>query len=267
MLKRFLVAVLSYMAMVVMGQSLYTLSDVAKHASVQDCWMVLNGTQVYNFTTYLSKHPGGTAMVPYCGKDGSLAFDAIKNHGPAAIALESAYLIGMLSGAPPTPPPPPPPPPPPVLVDLLPHNDTSHFARHAYLASRDLKQCLACHAVGKQGRQTAVAHGVRVFPLPRGGDWDDDHRNERRWSRFTGPVACYTSPYMSPSHMHPDPYGDTLYPEQICTGRGNSKAIGLGIYNNGTPIRCSDCHSRYRDHERVAAPAASGTVPKSGKKD
>jgi cytochrome b involved in lipid metabolism len=73
----------------------YTLADVAKHASASDCWMVLNSNQTYNFTAYIASHPGGTAMVPYCGKDGTQAFSGLP-HSARAIALQPTYLIGNL---------------------------------------------------------------------------------------------------------------------------------------------------------------------------
>ena len=41
----------------------YTLADVAKHATATDCWMVLNTNKVYNFTPFVSMHPGGSSMV------------------------------------------------------------------------------------------------------------------------------------------------------------------------------------------------------------
>ena len=46
----------------------YTLADVAKHATPADCWMVLNNTEVYNVTAFLSLHPAGAGpMTPFCG--------------------------------------------------------------------------------------------------------------------------------------------------------------------------------------------------------
>ena len=78
----------------------YTLADVAKHATAADCWMVLNTTKVYNFTPFVSMHPGGSAMVPYCGKEGDSGFASVP-HSSNAVALETTYLIGSLAAAPP----------------------------------------------------------------------------------------------------------------------------------------------------------------------
>jgi hypothetical protein len=77
----------------------YTLADVAKHATAADCWMVLNATKVYNFTPFVSMHPGGSTMVPYCGKNGDPGFASV-NHSSNAVALETTYLIGALVAAP-----------------------------------------------------------------------------------------------------------------------------------------------------------------------
>jgi cytochrome b involved in lipid metabolism len=77
----------------------YTLADVAQHATATDCWMVLNTTKVYNVTAYIPVHPGGNAMVPYCGKDGTQAFNNV-GHSSNAVALEATYFIGNLVTAP-----------------------------------------------------------------------------------------------------------------------------------------------------------------------
>jgi len=77
----------------------YTLADVAKHATAADCWMVLNTSKVYNFTAFISMHPGGNTMVPYCGKDGTAAFVGVP-HSANAVALETPYFIGNLVTAP-----------------------------------------------------------------------------------------------------------------------------------------------------------------------
>jgi len=74
----------------------YTLADVVKHNTQADCWMILNNTQVYNFTTFLGLHPVGAGpMVPFCGANGTAAFNAV-GHSTRAIGLEPQYLIGNL---------------------------------------------------------------------------------------------------------------------------------------------------------------------------
>jgi uncharacterized protein YjdB len=91
----------------------YTLTDVAKHATQADCWMVLNSNKVYNVTAFLAIHPAGAAvMLPYCGKDGTPGFASVP-HSSNAVALEATYFIGNLVSAPL-----------PIAVSLAPTNAT-----------------------------------------------------------------------------------------------------------------------------------------------
>lgn len=74
----------------------YTMTDVAKHNTSTDCWIVLNKTEVYNVTSFLSVHPAGPSPItPYCGADATSAFNAV-GHSSSAIAEEASYLIGNL---------------------------------------------------------------------------------------------------------------------------------------------------------------------------
>jgi uncharacterized protein YjdB len=74
----------------------YTLAQVATHHTATDCWIILNKTEVYNVTTYLSKHPAGAGPItPYCGADATTAFNNV-GHSSGAVALEATYLIGNL---------------------------------------------------------------------------------------------------------------------------------------------------------------------------
>src|SRR6202008_969576 len=74
----------------------YTLADVAKHNTATDCWIILNKTEVYNVTTFLSIHPAGAGPItPYCGADATTAFNNV-NHSAGAVAEEATYLVGNL---------------------------------------------------------------------------------------------------------------------------------------------------------------------------
>jgi hypothetical protein len=77
----------------------YTAAEVALHATATDCWMILNTNKVYNFTPFVSMHPGGNVMVAYCGKIGDPGFASVP-HSQHAVALEATYLIGSLAAAP-----------------------------------------------------------------------------------------------------------------------------------------------------------------------
>jgi len=74
----------------------YTLAQVATHNSSTDCWIILNKTEVYNVTAFLSIHPAGAGPItPYCGKDATAAFNAV-GHSSGAVSEEATYLVGNL---------------------------------------------------------------------------------------------------------------------------------------------------------------------------
>merc|ERR1711908_148035 len=66
-------------------------SEVAKHTTKTDCWVVVSG-QVLNVTNFLSQHPGGElAILTFAGKDATEEFnmihppDVIPKYAPDAI--------------------------------------------------------------------------------------------------------------------------------------------------------------------------------------
>ena len=74
-----------------------TLTEVAKHNTAADCWSVVN-KNVYDLTSYVSSHPGGSAVIKaICGKDGSEAFSG--QHGGAATptSVLASFKLGALS--------------------------------------------------------------------------------------------------------------------------------------------------------------------------
>lgn len=74
----------------------YTLAQVATHNSSTNCWIILNNTEVYNVTAFLSIHPAGPGPItPYCGKDATAAFNGV-NHSSGAVSEEATYLVGNL---------------------------------------------------------------------------------------------------------------------------------------------------------------------------
>merc|ERR1719191_2036940 len=69
----------------------YSLDEVAKHNTKDDCWVVVSG-EVLNVTNFLSSHPGGElAIVTFAGKDATEEFnmihppDVIPKYAPDAI--------------------------------------------------------------------------------------------------------------------------------------------------------------------------------------
>ena len=78
------------------GKTSFTISDVAKHATAESCWSIVNN-EVYDLTTWISKHPGGSeAILSICGKDASSAFND-QHGGQKRPANELAgFIIGDL---------------------------------------------------------------------------------------------------------------------------------------------------------------------------
>lgn len=77
--------------------AIYTMEEVAKHATSNDCWAVIDG-HVYDLTQWVAKHPGGAgAIEAICGKDGSAKFGG-KHGGNEKIANRLAsFKIGSLA--------------------------------------------------------------------------------------------------------------------------------------------------------------------------
>lgn len=71
----------------------YTAADVALHNKSSNCWMIVQG-KVYDATTYVSSHPGGSTLLSGCGKDATSMFASI--HSPNAYHILDAYFIGNL---------------------------------------------------------------------------------------------------------------------------------------------------------------------------
>ena len=74
----------------------YTLEEVGKHTTENDCWVVVNG-EVLNVTSFLSKHPGGKAVILlYAGKDASTEFNMF--HKADVVSKYAAdIIIGTLA--------------------------------------------------------------------------------------------------------------------------------------------------------------------------
>jgi len=78
-----------------------TLSEIAKHTTSSDCWMIISG-KVYSVGSYASAHPGGSrAILSFCGKDGTVAFQTKGgkgSHSQNAVNLLASYYIGDVGG-------------------------------------------------------------------------------------------------------------------------------------------------------------------------
>lgn len=77
--------------------AVFTPEEVAKHNTVEDCWMIIKGG-VYDITAYFSIHPGGTrALLKFAGKDGT---ENVQFHSANMMKiLDTYFYIGKLKGA------------------------------------------------------------------------------------------------------------------------------------------------------------------------
>lgn len=71
----------------------YTAAEVATHTTQDDCWTIVNGN-VYDLTSFISRHPGGESnIMKLCGIDGTATFTAQHGgQGSPESRLESLYL-------------------------------------------------------------------------------------------------------------------------------------------------------------------------------
>lgn len=77
----------------------YSLKDVARHATANDCWMAIGG-KVYDFSAYIPQHPSlPEVMTRHCGTEATRAFetkDRGRPHGDYAKGLLAKYELGTL---------------------------------------------------------------------------------------------------------------------------------------------------------------------------
>jgi len=66
--------------------------EVAKHATKDDCWMILQG-KVYNLTPYMDFHPGGVdELLRAAGKDGTVLFQKTHAWVNTEYLLDACFL-------------------------------------------------------------------------------------------------------------------------------------------------------------------------------
>jgi succinate dehydrogenase/fumarate reductase flavoprotein subunit/predicted heme/steroid binding protein len=72
----------------------FTIDEIAKHNSKEDCWVAING-QTLNVTDFLENHPGGPkAILLYAGKDASEEFNML--HDRNVIEVIPLWLWPMV---------------------------------------------------------------------------------------------------------------------------------------------------------------------------
>lgn len=79
------------------GTASYTLAEVAKHNTQQDCWAAIDGS-VYNLTDWISQHPGGAdKIIPLCGTDATAAFRGQHNTQAQPNQMLATFKVGELT--------------------------------------------------------------------------------------------------------------------------------------------------------------------------
>ncbi len=77
----------------------YSMADVAAHSTAGDCWSAVSGG-VYNLTTWIPQHPGGTGVVvAMCGVDGTATFVGKHSGSPGANSALAQFRIGTLGSS------------------------------------------------------------------------------------------------------------------------------------------------------------------------
>lgn len=74
----------------------FTMEEVAKHTTKDDCWVVLDGS-VYAISPFLDDHPGGAkAIMLYAGKDATEPFDMLHSRD-VLTKYASEFLVGTVA--------------------------------------------------------------------------------------------------------------------------------------------------------------------------
>ncbi|KAI9204656.1 cytochrome b5-like heme/steroid binding domain-containing protein [Polychytrium aggregatum] len=81
-----------------MSVKIFEWSEVEKHNTRDDCWMVIDG-KVYDCSKFLDEHPGGEeVLLEVAGQDATDAFEEIGHSDDARELLKTLY-IGDLNPA------------------------------------------------------------------------------------------------------------------------------------------------------------------------
>jgi L-lactate dehydrogenase (cytochrome) len=79
-----------------MGQRLLSVKEITKHSSVDDLWILVDGT-VYDVTAFAPEHPGGlNILLQYAGRDATLAYSEVHSASLIKSALPSSCHLGRV---------------------------------------------------------------------------------------------------------------------------------------------------------------------------
>ncbi|VDO02196.1 unnamed protein product [Rodentolepis nana] len=77
---------------------IYSINEVNKHNTEEDCWVVINDN-VYDVTSLLEKHPGGTdSIMEVAGTFATKGFNAVP-HSEGARHWMNKFYIGEIAEA------------------------------------------------------------------------------------------------------------------------------------------------------------------------
>jgi cytochrome b involved in lipid metabolism len=73
------------------------MEDVKKANTRAKCWSAIDGN-VYDLTSWISSHPGGTSAILFlCGKDGTSSFKAQHEGASSPASVLANYSLGPLA--------------------------------------------------------------------------------------------------------------------------------------------------------------------------
>ena len=74
-----------------LSSKIFSVDTVKTHNQKNDCWAIIE-ENVYDLTSWVSRHPGGAKAIIYlCGQDGSAKFE--KQHGNSGAAKTTLALL------------------------------------------------------------------------------------------------------------------------------------------------------------------------------
>ena len=73
----------------------FTFVEVALHNNGTSCYSAISGS-VYDLTSFIGNHPGGSVILSICGKDGTEAFTAQHGGGGLQASILASLKIGVL---------------------------------------------------------------------------------------------------------------------------------------------------------------------------
>lgn len=71
-------------------QKTFTPEEVAKHSSKDDCWAIISGN-VYDLTSYINRHPGGSEILRACGIDATTLFSSRQTEDGMSVGSGSPH--------------------------------------------------------------------------------------------------------------------------------------------------------------------------------